>query len=350
VIAGADTNGPWLVGGPGRCGKTHLVLALWKHGAPVGGFPLEGLFTIYSRRGLPFARPSATALMQEYVLRPRYTDADRAETERPTDYLTSSVAELAADLPRALRDPVAVIGWVLDRFAAENGRKTWAAFDLHPEFRYPRFRRQLPGLKLAVMVRDPREAIAAGLFWRGVPPSRSMRDARFKHSLLLYCLGTRTGRALARRWPQDVHVFDFNALVGGNANERGRLTQSLGIGAAALAQAYDFVPDFDFDPVKGFRAPGGQRVGLLDDTEISEIAALTGVGSIGAGKTRFAFTAFARMVLAIGSVAPEVARTLIDVVYYPRRTMVRRINNARQLVADLRRAMRRDLTVPERSR
>ena len=348
---------PWLVGGPGRCGKTHLVLTLWKHRGAVAGFPLEGLFTVYGRRRFPFFRSSRAGFLEEYLKRPRFVDAGRRKKEIPLDYLTSPLDRLRAAIPDACDHPITLIGWMLARFAEDNGCRTWAAFDLHPEFLYPRFRRRLPGLKLAVMMRDPREAICAALFWRGDPGDGPARDTRFKHCLILWCLGMQTGRMLARRWPEDVQVFNFNALVSGDEMECRHLAVSFGLKLDAVKNAYNIDPDFRYVPGEGFIVSDRGTTPNLSGGEFSEIAilaapyddGLTAEAVPGAARPRRGFILFARAVLYLGRAAPSLARAIADFAYFPGRYLRRRINEIRQLAKDIRLGLRpaRNSSVPE---
>lgn len=325
----------WIVGGPGRCGKTHLVMTLRALGSPVIGFPLEALFTVFNRRKLLFLAPEPARLAREYLERDRYTDAARAQSEKPSQYFSTPSADLVAALPPTGKHPIQVIGWLLDRFARDHQGKGWAAFDLHPEFYYPAFRRLLPGLKLAVMVRDPREAVAAALCWRGVPEAGTARDGRFKHSLLLYVLSHQTARMCERRWPDDVVFLDFNALTSGDAGELDRVARAFEISASQLKETYRFKPDFQHQSGEGFLTRYGRRSHFLTPVELAEVAALTRVVPATRAKGRQPFLAFARAVLALGRISPNAARTIVDWIYYPRRTMTRRINVIRQLAGDL---------------
>ena len=350
AAAAAGRLDPWIVGGPGRCGKTHLVLTLWRLEGPVAGFPLEGLFTVYSRRRFPFFRARSRQILEEYLTRSRFIDVERHTSESPLAYFSSSISDLKAALPEERGHPVALIGWALSRFARENGRRTWAAFDLHPEFLYPRFRRRLPGLRLAVMVRDPREAICAMLFWRGDPGGGAERDARFKHSLILWCLGVQTGSALARRWPDDVHLFDFNALVSGDESEFAHVARCFGLDVGAVRKAYDIRPHFQYTAGEGFLAPDGRSAMLLRAGELSEIAILAGpydrkaatdVRTVPNGpRPRRGFLLFARAVLTLGRVTPGFARAIVDFAYYPHRSTRRRVNGLYRRVKDLARGLR----------
>jgi hypothetical protein len=322
----------WVIGGPSRCGKTHLALSLWNQDAKTVGFPLEALFSVYLRRYMP-----AELLLEEYLTRPRYIDAERDETERPIDYFSSSLEDMKAAVGAAGRLPITTIGWALDRFARDNGRASWAAFDLHPEFRYELFCRQIPQLKLAVMHRDPREAIAAALFWRGHPAMASARDARFRHSLIMYCLGLQVARSLSERHPDRVKLFDFSALVTGDTGERSRIAACFGMSQDAVARAYDISPDFHYDPALGFRLPGGTRSHLLTLDELDEISLLAGPGHRGsaASNGRAGFLRTARAILTLGRSAPNLARAVADAVYYPSRFLRRRANGVRLMAADV---------------
>ena len=195
------------------------------------------------------------------------------------------------------------------------------------------------------MTRDAREAVCAALFWRGDPGERHARDARFKHSLILWCLSAQAGRMLARRWPDDVHVLDFNRLVSGDRSERHRVAQHFGIEIDSVNEAYEFVPDFHLDPVHGFLLPDGRRAKLLSAVELKEVSILTGSGdrdpiigdaaATGGNHPRRRFIWLARAVLALGRVSPGLARAAADLAYYPHRYMMRRVNSLRQLLTDL---------------
>ncbi len=335
---------PWLVGGPGRCGKTRLVLALWNNPGLLAGFPLEGLFTVFAKRRVPFFRARRALVLEEYLSRPRYVDAERAVSERPTQYFTSSLAELKAALPADVGHKIALLDWALSRFAQENGRQSWAAYDLHPEFLYESFRRHVADLKLAVMMRDPREAVCAMLFWRTYPRRGADHNQRFKHSLILWCLGVQTGRILARRRPGDVFVFDFNALVEGNPVECRRVAQHLHIEETAVRAAFDFASHFDYDADDGFLTPDGSRAHLLSAQELAEVTLLAAPYyghemRFGLAQPRVdprrGFVIFARAVLRLGRIAPNLARMIADLTYYPGRHAKRLVNGVRRFCHDL---------------
>ena len=341
--------GPWVVGGPGRCGKTRLVNMLWENDGPIAGFPLEGLFSVYLKRRFPFFRSQQKVILEEYLLRPRYIDATRRNAEQPIAYFRSPLTELKAALPADSGHQLSLVGWALARFASDNGRRTWAAFDLHPELIYPRLRRHIPGLKLAVMVRDPREAICATMYWRSDLQPGADRDRQFKHSLIMWCLGVQTGRRLARARPGDVFVFDFNALVAGNAAECRRVAAQFHLDPKAVRDAFDFVPDFGYEPAHGFLSPDGRRRQLLSETELAEISILTrpllgeaptpGPAAVGT-RPRWTLIVFARAILGLGRLAPSLARKVADSTYFPRRYLTRWINDAQRLVNDLRIGLR----------
>ena len=168
----------------------------------------------------------------------------------------------------------------------------------------------------------------------------------------MFCLAAQVGRALAHRWPDDVEILDFNALVSGDQSERQRVARRFGISVDAVSEAYNFVPDFCFEPGKGFRLPDGRSRELLNATELSEIVTLVGHGTMaesGTARPRWPFLVFALGVLAVGRVSPGLARAVADLAYYPRRSMARYINSIRRLASDIRQELGRARQVSDQA-
>ncbi len=104
---------PWLIGGPGRSGKTTLALALNKGEGPVAGFPLEGLFTTYLKRRYLYFPPHRRALLAEYLTRSRYTGSDREAVQRPTEFLRRPLQDILARIPATIGHRIDLIDWAL---------------------------------------------------------------------------------------------------------------------------------------------------------------------------------------------------------------------------------------------
>ena len=318
-------SGAWLIGGAGRSGKTTLSNVLAMHSRSVAGFPLEGVFRVYLQRRFPFFRHQRLRLLREYLTRPRYIDAARTRVEYPIDHFDADAEDLARELPDEIDNPIALFGWLLDRYAASRGKQSWAVFDLLPELRYVTYRRLIPGIRLAVMRRDPEEAIAEGLFWRSYPDPPIDRERRFKSMLFQWCLSATVTRALSMRFGDDVVTFSFNKLLAADENERQRLAMTFDIDRAAIQDAFAFEPHFKFQADRGFKGPDGHWRHLLTDRELEHIAAAV------EGRALY------RDVRALISLAPRMpvlARSTGDFIMYPGKNATRRVNALRQRASD----------------
>ena len=321
----ANRPGPWFIGGAGRSGKTTLANVLAAHSATVAGFPLEGVFHVYLQRSFPFFRQQRERLLNEYLKRPRYMDAERSRVEYPTDHFDVDTQSIANEIPDTVDHPIRLFGWLLDRFAASRGKQTWAVFDLLPELRYATYRKLLPGARLVVMRRDPAEAIAEGMFWRSYPDAPPNRARRFKAMLFQWSLSRAVTDAHKRRFGGDVVEFAFSRLVTGDTQELGRLADTFDMDPAAVRGAFDFKPGYEHHTDKGFLGPDGTWRPLLSPDELDHIAAAEN------GKIRYPSL---RISLALAPFAPNLARSLGDFVLDPRTVAVRRLNALRQRAAD----------------
>lgn len=317
---------PWLIGGAGRSGKTTLAEVLLAHSRSVAGFPLEGVFHVYLQRRFPFFRAQRARLLAEYANRPRYMDAERSKVEFPRDHIEADIESLAQQIPDRIDHPIKLFAWFLDRFAAEHGRTGWAVFDLLPELRYTTYRRLLPGAKLIVMRRAPQEAIAEAVFWRSYPEPPEDRRRRFQNMLFQWCLSQRVSDQLAARYPDDVHIFSFNALLAGDPDTRSGLAEKLAIEIDDINSAFAFSPPYRFDGERSFQGPDGATRDLLTDNELTQVSRAL------AGHYPRADLA---LLLRIAPHAPVLAQSLSNLLLHPRTMLTRYRNALRQRVTDL---------------
>ena len=315
----------WLIGGAGRSGKTTLANVLAANSRSVAGFPLEGVFHVYLQRRFPFFRHQRRRLMHEYLTRPRYMDAARTRVEYPLDYFDADAESLVGELPDTIDNTIALFGWLLDRYAASLGRQSWAVFDLLPELRYTSYRSLIPGIRLAVMRRNPEEAIAEGLFWRSYPDPPVDRERRFKSMLFQWCLSTAVTKSLSARFGDDAISFSFNKLLAADENEQQRLAETFDMDRAAIQDAFAFEPQFGFQNDRGFRGPDGVWRNLLTDGELEHIAAAV------RGQALYRDI---RILLALAPRMPVLARSAGDFIMYPGTHVTRRVNALRQRAKD----------------
>jgi hypothetical protein len=333
-------TGSWLIGGAGRSGKTTLANILAANSRTIAGFPLEGVFHVYLQRRFPFFRHQRLRVMREYLSRPRYMNAARTEVEYPTDHFEANAEKLIAELPDTVDNPVALFAWLLDRYAESRDKSNWAVFDLLPELRYETYRRLIPGIRLAVMRRDPREAIAEGLFWRTYPDAPADRARRFKSMLFQWSLSYAVTQSLSARFGDEILSVSFNKLLTDDAEEQRRIASAFDMDIAAVREAFAFQPSFTFTEGRGFCGPDGAWHHLLDDEELAQIDAAAN------GHARHPDM---RALLALAPHAPVLARSIGDTLMYPRTNLIRRANALRQGLRDTAAGIRLALRAEPRS-
>ncbi len=324
----SDTNRishPTLIGGAARSGKTALALALQNSAGPIAGFPLEGVFHVYNRRRFPFFKTQRKRILSEYLNRPRYTTSDRVHTESPIDYMGDQVAKISADIPSSITHQISLLGWVMDHFCESQQCRSWAVFDLHPEFFFETYKKFIPNLRLAIMHRDPYEAIAAAMFWRSWPEAPPNRRKRFRLMLASWYMSNVVSDSLIQKYPNSVSRFSFNMLCAGDKQELSRLTQFFPVGAAEIEKFFSFAPHFRFDRHSRFLTPKNDWEKLLTSDELSEIGALA-KGIVSDPSIRFLLTFSAR--------APNLTRQILDAYLYPGKTARRHWNALKQLMID----------------
>lgn len=327
----------WLIGGAGRSGKTTLADSLQAHSRTIAGFPLEGVFHVYLQRRFPFFRHQRQRLLTEYMDRPRYMDALRTKVERPRDHFEVDIEELTTALPEGIDNPIGLFAWLLDKYAADQGRQGWAVFDLLPEMRYATYRKLIPGVKLIVMQRAPEEAVAEALFWRSYPEAPEDRRRRFQNVLFQWCLSRVVTEHHRQHHPDDVVVFSFNDLTRGDASALSRMAETFDMDVEAVRSAFDFTPPFGYHGDAGFKGPDGALHKLLSDQERDDIAKAVG-------------GTFSRrdlaILIALAPHAPVFARGLGDFLLYPVTILKRRRNALRQRAVDALAGLRLSLRAP----
>ncbi len=339
---------PWLIGGPARCGKTSLARAVEITGGSVAVLPVDALFPAYLRRWIPLFPRNKKAILREYLLRPRYVDPGRTHSVRPIDAFTSSVEEIMdAVLPKEARHHITLFAAALDRLAYDQGRRAWLAFDVHPELQFHVLRRLAPGLRLIVMLRDPREAVAASLYWRTFPERLQPEHRQIQYRLLLWVLSAQTGFLLASAEPETAMVVSFNRLLAGA--DQG-LAKALDMEADGFVKVFDGLPLFSFDPGRGFLCPDGEWRPLLSAEEMALIEivarpwmdrlnlAQAADGTSNAGSRRYRL--LTSIVLRLGRSHPAAAKSLAELSLLPGPWWARWIAGSKQRLRDLRDAGR----------
>ena len=328
----------FVIGGPARCGKTSLSSAIAASDDTCFVLGVDALFRAILRRGMVNRVTPVRTTVTHFLTRGRFQDADRSVSESPLDYTALDIETLAVT---DAGEPVRAYADAIDAMAAAVGKTGWATFDLHPEFAYRRLRRLVPGLKLAVMFRDPAEAIAAVLYWRreGKPAEHSRRE--FRRAVVLWGLAATATLSHRDRWPDDVCILTLPRLIGDDGpvnvfgiKARGAALDGVSGGSLHFRRAEG-----------GFVHPDGQVVAMLSQRERAEIAALLyplarRVGLVLLAddvtpRAGLALRAYFSTLMSIARFAPQAAADLMDFLDTPFGVVRRRLSLLREAAGAL---------------
>ncbi len=196
------------------------------------------------------------------------------------------------------------------------------------------------------MVRDPRRSLHDMMHWRRTPIGTPRFERRYRHSLVMWCLGIQAARRRARRYPGDVMFFSFDALIGGEARECARLAHAFGMQADALRAAFAFEPalrpeqaDRADHQAPDFAAAYLAEIDLLCRPLAGEFVRHFAAPAADPRAARRGFLRVARLILALGRASPRVARLAADFAFFPGKSLRRMINSLRRVARDNLRAL-----------
>ena len=340
------SNGPWIIGGAGRSGKTTLVNLIDRSESPIAGMPLEMLLSIYDKRLFLNFSSKKLRILVEYLSRPRYVDINRDESVQPISLFKNSLQELKAAIPDEIKNVIQLIDWILQRFAEDRGCDTWAAFDLYPEFRYEIFLRFIPGLKLGIMIRDPRESLCEIMYWRHYPGRSPDGERRFKHALIMGALSADVVHRLKSKYPDKVYIFFFNGLINREVNMMKYFSDIIEIDEKSVDEVISYKPYYSFKSGDKFLTPDNDYKKLLSPSELKMIEVickplLNNIGCVdinsktnASSSCSYIYILIVKLVLLFGRVSPVLAQNLAGFIYYPLRQVKRSIGNIKLILKD----------------
>ncbi len=149
-----------------------------------------------------------------------------------------------------------LFSWLLDKFAVSQGKQEAAVFDLLPELRYPAYRQLIPGIRIAVMCRNPQRRSPRGC--SGAPtPIRQPTGTDVLKACCFRVVSFRGGHPVAvELFGEDVKSFSFNRLLAADVSEQQRLAETFDLDSAAVNKAFDFEPQFAYQPDRGLQGAG----------------------------------------------------------------------------------------------
>lgn len=315
-----------LIAGPARCGKSTLAAVLSEAEGSVAVMTVEALFPVFLSAPAPKTLEAQREFIRTYLMRPRYMDPAKSLTRCPVDDMGGDVEAVVqnVDAPPGA-SAIELIAASLKDWVKSVGGKAWIAPDLNGEFYFERFLKDVPELGMVVLLRDPRAAIAASLYWRTHPERAPAPTRMLVHKLLLWCLSAEAGRRLAEKTDGRVSsVFMENLLDGSHASKGGKLAgiTTPPAGAFPAGQMY-----FSYVDGHGWLTPDGTWKQLLSKRErrlierISrrwfDVRVSSSAGDLIDEIIFISARTLLAVILGVGRFDPGIARTLLDVMLHP---------------------------------
>ena len=191
----------YVICGSSRAGKTTLVRKINQQSSNVQGFIFEGLFPAYLSRF--FLNSKAQTNLETYFSHPRNISEHKHKTIIPKNFINPN-SLVFSDEPFLKQ-----IEKIFNRETERLGYTSWAIADLHAEFYYKDIIQKMESVCFIAPIRDPRESIAAALYWRTFPEETKARNNWFYVKLMNWLISAAIIKRLNKRYPQKTFVFDI---------------------------------------------------------------------------------------------------------------------------------------------
>lgn len=260
---------PWVIGGPSRCGKSSLALALSQSDNDHAVLQVDAL--LHRNRKRLCSQKETQEFIRKYLERPRYMDAECKIQRTPLDDFESNIETIATEIRKKKIDTqLGAINELLKIMAKQKNKKNWVALDLHPEFYFEEYKKIIPELKLLVVNRDPKEAIAAYLYWRTYPNRVKSASRLLRYKLFLWCLSQQKTQQLIKKYQSDIKTVTLQQML----NETSELPKSFK--GNKVKDTCGAIPYFSYNAKKGFYMPDGTWKHVLNKNEIMLINMVSG--------------------------------------------------------------------------
>ena len=255
-----------LIAGPARCGKSTLAAALVCENGSPAVLTVDALFPVFCSYKPLGSLAERIRFVSDYLRRPRFVDPKRSTVRSPADDMGDRIETVVEEtVKKDASVPVSLIGAALDSWAENIGEGAWIAPDLHAEIYFKELIKWLPNLRMIVLLRDPREAVAASLYWRTYPKRVGGGWRMILHKLLLWCLSADVGCRLSHSMPDRVGVVFANAL---QDTSQGMVKEPLpGFVFPSRPVMNETTPYFSYMEGRGWLGPDGCWQPLLSDQE-----------------------------------------------------------------------------------
>lgn len=244
-------NKCYLVGGPSRNGKTALINSLYENKGTVRGLPVEALLDRFYYRFYPKFNSNRKIILEDYLKLKRYTNEKRTETASPIEYFSTPLESVGKEIGEK-KHHIEIIFDALNLFAKDNNAFSWAVCDLHAERLFDIFKKYCPKLHLIIILRDPREALCANLYWRTYPQKNNFPKRVLEYRLLLWIFSAQIYLHWKDSFPDDVSLFSFNALLDKNSEHSKNLSKLVNLPPEKFSLYFKEIPFYSFENNKFF--------------------------------------------------------------------------------------------------
>lgn len=326
-----------LIAGPARCGKSTLAASLVETNDSHAVLTVDALFpAFYSSKALQ-SLDERIRFVSDYLRRPRFIDPNRTKVRSPADDIGDRIETVVEEtVKKDASAPVSLIGAALDSWAENIGKSAWIAPDLHAEIYFKELIKLLPNLRMIVLLRDPREAVAASLYWRTYPKRVVGGWRMMLHKLLLWCLSADVGCRLSHAMPDRVGVVFADALQN---TSQGMMREPLpGLVFPSRPVMNETTPYFSYMEGRGWLGPDGCWQLLLSDQERCMIEQVSSPwfsfqeasenSARGGRVSGWVIRSFLAIVLGIARFSPGKAKLLVEYALFP-------ISHFRKMLLDL---------------
>ncbi len=174
------------------------------------GFPVEGLLRSFFNKKHIFFHLRKELILKRYMGMPRNIDKNKKIVARPIDFFDQSLDTIIDNIPNSVNHSMLLFAYCFENFSMESNKQYWAVCDTYPEFIFTKIKKKLPEIKLICMVRDPREVISSGLFWRTYPERSKKKADKLKYRLLLWLLSIDCIIKLSKKFKGDISIICFS--------------------------------------------------------------------------------------------------------------------------------------------
>ena len=258
-----------IIGGSSRSGKTTLIQLINQSSSSIHkGFPVEGLFRSFINKRPIFFDIRKKLILDRYLQTPRNITDKKTKVALPIDYYNQKLDDIIKNIPGSVNNNILLLNYCYEAFAQESGKDFWAACDTYPEFLFEKMKKKLPELKLICLIRDPREVISAGLYWRTYPKRSKGKPDKLKYRLMMWLLSVNCIIKLSKKFKDDICIIYFNS----NINSKSLKIRESDYSKYFKKYFKNKTPHYEYKQGE-FYSQDGKWVSMLNETEINFIEA-----------------------------------------------------------------------------